>query len=615
MGAIRIFDRLQDLADIAPLSDGVVLRYNAATKQFDAVQLTSAAISDFSGSVQTIGDVRYARLTGAAFAGGVTIPLLGVGVGSVSAGTVFDVGARARFQDLVEIFNLSANAYYNAGWKYRANGGAWSLQTYPDASIFNFAYAPAGVAGNTVSWNYTGLSLDTNSGRVGIGLNAALGAQLHVQTNAPTTVGQIIQLSALHSTDVWQVRDSGGTVKLRISNDFRFAFGGAGSGAPALRATTDQLHVVYENSSFGPPIVAHTLSASDDGVGIRSGNGLELGINRSISFSQSGAWYDTKDLQLWRDAPGSLALRRGGTAASPAPQTIKLYSWTNGGGSYTRGSVGMRDDNKLTLSFEHGGTGTSIGYVQLFSTGSGSVQFGNGLDQTSWQIATNHLEPIGDAVRNLGNSSNRIGDAWIGKSLTLGGAQAVSAIPLTINLVSLQNGEALQVKDASTATKFAISAAGFIKLPAVANNEQFLIVNGGNIGLSQYNNYSVDLHLQGLSTFQFNRSAPDALLYARAGTNLVLTVDGTDLTKGVITRAVPGQTSAVHQWQKANSTVGFAITRDFALQFFDNGARPAAAEAHRGKTWTTFGASGVADTHEICLKNADGSYSWKSLIQ
>lgn len=46
------------------------------------------------------------------------------------------------------------------------------------------------------------------------------------------------------------------------------------------------------------------------------------------------------------------------------------------------------------------------------------------------------------------------------------------------------------------------------------------------------------------------------------------------------------------------------------LQLVPHGAKPTAAEAHRGKMWINQGAPGVADTVEVCLKDASDAYNW-----
>jgi hypothetical protein len=45
-----------------------------------------------------------------------------------------------------------------------------------------------------------------------------------------------------------------------------------------------------------------------------------------------------------------------------------------------------------------------------------------------------------------------------------------------------------------------------------------------------------------------------------------------------------------------------------------NSPRPTADAAHRGMIWTTWGAAGVTDTFEVCLKSAADTYSWVPIV-
>jgi hypothetical protein len=44
----------------------------------------------------------------------------------------------------------------------------------------------------------------------------------------------------------------------------------------------------------------------------------------------------------------------------------------------------------------------------------------------------------------------------------------------------------------------------------------------------------------------------------------------------------------------------------------DNTARPACDSTQRGRIWFTQGGPGVADTRDMCMKNADDTFSWRS---
>jgi len=50
------------------------------------------------------------------------------------------------------------------------------------------------------------------------------------------------------------------------------------------------------------------------------------------------------------------------------------------------------------------------------------------------------------------------------------------------------------------------------------------------------------------------------------------------------------------------------------LKIYDTGTKPTCSSSIRGYIWRDEGGAGVADTVEICVKLADGSYVWKTMI-
>lgn len=55
------------------------------------------------------------------------------------------------------------------------------------------------------------------------------------------------------------------------------------------------------------------------------------------------------------------------------------------------------------------------------------------------------------------------------------------------------------------------------------------------------------------------------------------------------------------------------IPSDGGLKIHDIGAKPTCNAAHRGTTYYDEGASGVADTFEVCLKNTSDAYNWRAM--
>ncbi len=61
-------------------------------------------------------------------------------------------------------------------------------------------------------------------------------------------------------------------------------------------------------------------------------------------------------------------------------------------------------------------------------------------------------------------------------------------------------------------------------------------------------------------------------------------------------------------------TERFAITSEGVCRFLDSGAKPTASAAIRGGIWYDAGGAGVADTFEVCRKDAADAYAWVSLF-
>ena len=120
------------------------------------------------------------------------------------------------------------------------------------------------------------------SGLVGVN-QPTPGAQLHVNTSSPTTVGQIIQLSASQSADAWQVKDSGGTILTSVSANGSLA--------------------VNNSSTLGFRIFAKTGLNSQDGLAISTNSAVGSPGFPSVVWSPS--WDNGNALLLFRNTNGS----------------------------------------------------------------------------------------------------------------------------------------------------------------------------------------------------------------------------------------------------------------------------------------------------------------------
>ena len=178
-------------------------------------------------------------------------------------------------------------------------------------------------------------------------------------------------------------------------------------------------------------------------------NGIKIaGSGGSLQFGTANA-YDTADLFLYRDAANTLALRNGGTAGTPVPQTVNLYNFCDGAAcvtGYERGYLGFAS-NELRIGTAAAGTGAvrQIALMSQYVTLRGSL----GLvvetsDQTNFGEALRQPKTLYLARSIEGSKS---------KALTAGAATnfVVIAIPQTA-LVNFASGKVIWNVRASNAT-------------------------------------------------------------------------------------------------------------------------------------------------------------------
>ena len=99
--------------------------------------------------------------------------------------------------------------------------------------------------------------------------------------------------------------------------------------------------------------------------------GIAVRADADIAWSASaGEAKGARDLALWRDAAGRLALRNG-----TASQALRVYATFTDAGNYERASLSC-DGDTATLAAETAGTGASDMDVALVPVGDGRVKFG-----------------------------------------------------------------------------------------------------------------------------------------------------------------------------------------------------------------------------------------------
>jgi len=138
--------------------------------------------------------------------------------------------------------DMSTNAYYNAGWKYKNTAAATLYQQ--DTGVHRWQYAGSGTAGNAITWTQA-MTLDAsgnlgvgttspinNSGYGGFSLNGTSGALLSMMTGGTessriASIGNETSLQCKASTGyiTFVQGVSGGTERARIDSSGDFHIG------------------------------------------------------------------------------------------------------------------------------------------------------------------------------------------------------------------------------------------------------------------------------------------------------------------------------------------------------------------------------------------------------
>jgi hypothetical protein len=134
--------------------------------------------------------------------------------------------------------------------------------------------------------------------------------------------------------------------------------------------------------------------------------GVRIALNSTLGFTLSSNPAVNPDTILARDAANTLALRNGGTAGTPVPQTFRLYNYTDAGlTNFERGFMRW-NSNVLEIGTEAGGTGTANRSVRLLiGTQSSGVVFsaaGSGVDINARSFTTGaNMTLVGSNISGL----------------------------------------------------------------------------------------------------------------------------------------------------------------------------------------------------------------------
>jgi hypothetical protein len=141
-------------------------------------------------------------------------------------------------------------------------------------------------------------------------------------------------------------------------------------------------------------------------ISIQSTGGAAFtgGYNQTAQiFSEALYLGVSSDIRLFKDAANTLALRNGGTAASPVPQNFRVYNWQVDSSNYERGFMRW-NSNILEIGTEAGGTGTARTF-RLIANGNVMASLFGGTFQMPQNIP---LGWSGDGLNSGGNSDTQI---------------------------------------------------------------------------------------------------------------------------------------------------------------------------------------------------------------
>jgi hypothetical protein len=420
------------------------------------------------------------------------------------------------------------------GYASAGDGSGFSINSLGGGGTLTFK-ATATV--NILSGNTLSVFFGDSAGLVGINKTSSIGAQLHVVAKDATTFGQIIQMALTPNgiTGIpFQVWDSTGAPKFTVttggavqagalslfSGGLYTNMGGLGyhAGKLTLISTagvffssttsidgTQDLSVTRGGVNIlqvgdGAANANGTISAAVHLAGLgasgtpsfsfvgRTNSGMyspaanQIGFNvqgadilairrdttdrlvlsstTALEFSSAGAT-GTTDLVLLRDAVDTLALRR-----STNIQTLNIYSSFTDVSNYKRFAI-THDSSGTYLRTEGSGTGAAFGNLTIVTGSAARWQFNN---------TPGSFIPITDVASDIGSTSFRVRDAYIGRTLTLA-QSATGSINLVVKAIALQSVNLQEWQDSSGVAVVSVGTAGLIKTFGATVND-FISIGG-----------------------------------------------------------------------------------------------------------------------------------------
>jgi len=230
--------------------------------------------------------------------------------------------------------DMSTNAYYNAGWKYKNTAAATLYQQ--DAGVHRWQYAASGTAGNAITFTQA-MTLDA-SGNLGIGTTSPSALRLTLEANGNqlrlrnTTTRYRSDLSVnATGTAEWNCFDDSGGVYMPMNLAGSVITFGTGSGSSPERARID---------SSGNLLVGTTTNAG--GYRIRA-----IGDSSGATGFQFDKGASTTATCVEIDVGANNATQKALLVYSGALATDTMYVYSNGNIVNRNNSYGTLSDVKL----------------------------------------------------------------------------------------------------------------------------------------------------------------------------------------------------------------------------------------------------------------------------
>jgi hypothetical protein len=273
---------------------------------------------------------------------------LGVTPSAWSGYTAFQVKAASLASSITEM-ELSANCYYNSGWKYYASNGIGTSRYEQYNGIHAFYSAPSGTAGNAITFTQA-MTLDA-SGNLAVGitsyrtaasynafaLNGTVGSLFDLYAGG-TRVGGIaatsISVAVSSITSIPLVFSTADIERARIDSSGNLGIGTSSPlGSLGIVGSTTTTIVIprSSNGTTGSPVetqlISSTFTNGSYGAGIFALNAFGSTSANWLTFKTTDTGNGSPVERMRLDASGNLGL---GTTSPNASAILDAQSTTKG---------------------------------------------------------------------------------------------------------------------------------------------------------------------------------------------------------------------------------------------------------------------------------------------